>query len=96
MAALFKALADPVRLRLLSLIASAPAGEVCACELTDPAARSQATVSHHLAVLTAAGFIVRQQRGKWAWFRVAPQRQEYVRFVLRSSEAALGSDATAA
>lgn len=82
LAALFKALADPVRVRLLSIIASAPAGEACACDLTAPSARSQATVSHHLTVLTTAGLIVRQQRGRWAWFRMAPGREAFVRFVL--------------
>lgn len=76
----FKVLGDPVRLRLLSLIASAP--EMCACDLTDPLDRSQATVSHHLSVLTKAGLITREQRGKWAWFSVAPDRVEFVRSVL--------------
>jgi ArsR family transcriptional regulator len=78
----FKALADPVRLRLLSLIASVPEGEVCACELNEPLARSQATVSHHLSMLVSAGLVTREQRGKWAWFRVAPERAEFVRSVL--------------
>jgi ArsR family transcriptional regulator len=76
----FKVLGDPVRLRLLSLIASAP--EMCACDLTDSLDRSQATVSHHLSVLTNAGLITREQRGKWAWFSVAPDRAEFVRSVL--------------
>lgn len=78
-ARLFRALADPVRLRLLSVIASAPAGEVCACDLTEPVGRSQATVSHHLSILVRAGLIAREQRGKWAWFRVADERRELVR-----------------
>jgi ArsR family transcriptional regulator len=82
LAADFKVLSDPVRLRLLSLIASVPEGEVCACELNDPLERSQATVSHHLSVLTNAGLITREQRGKWAWFTVAPDRAEFVRSVL--------------
>jgi ArsR family transcriptional regulator, arsenate/arsenite/antimonite-responsive transcriptional repressor len=81
----FKALADPVRLRLLSLIASVPEGEVCACEMTTPIGRSQATVSHHLSVLADAGLITREQRGKWAWFKVAPGRVEFVRSVLEDS-----------
>ena len=78
----FKVLADPVRLRLLSLIASVPEGEVCACDLNAPLERSQATVSHHLSVLVKAGLITREQRGKWAWFAVAPERAEFVRSVL--------------
>ncbi|HEU4915747.1 MAG TPA: metalloregulator ArsR/SmtB family transcription factor [Acidimicrobiia bacterium] len=78
----FKVLGDPIRLRLLSLIASVPQGEVCACDLNDPLGRSQATVSHHLSILTAAGLVTREQRGKWAWFRIAPERSEFVRSVL--------------
>ena len=78
----FKALADPVRLRLLSLIASVPAGGVCACDLNEPFRRSQATISHHLSVLVKAGLITREQRGKWAWFQVAPERSDFVRTVL--------------
>lgn len=81
-AAVLKALADPVRLRLLSLIASAAEGEACACDLNDPVARSQATVSHHLGILVDAGWVLRTQRGKWAWFRVAPSRQDLVKAVL--------------
>lgn len=82
LAADFKVLADPVRLRLLSLIASVPEGEVCACDLTEPLGRSQPTISHHLSVLVKAGLITREQRGKWAWFVVAPDRVDFVRSVL--------------
>jgi ArsR family transcriptional regulator len=78
----FKVLSDPIRLRLLSLIASMPQGEVCACDLNDPLDRSQATVSHHLSVLAKAGLITREQRGKWAWFTIAPERADFVRSVL--------------
>jgi len=78
----FKVLADPIRLRLLSLIASVPEGEVCACDLNEPLGRSQATVSHHLSVLAKAGLIAREQRGKWAWFQVAPERADFVRSIL--------------
>lgn len=78
----FKVLADPIRLRLLSVIASVPEGEVCACDLNQPLGRSQATVSHHLSVLARAGLITREQRGKWAWFQVAPERAEFVRSIL--------------
>lgn len=70
LAAVLKALADPVRLRLVSIIASAPAGEVCACDLPAALDRSQPTISHHLTQLTRAGLINREQRGKWAWFSI--------------------------
>jgi ArsR family transcriptional regulator len=74
LAAAFKVLADPVRLRLLSLIANAPAGEMCACDMVAPTGRSQPTVSHHLSILADAGLVTREQRGKWAWFSVQPER----------------------
>lgn len=73
-----KALADPVRLRLVSLIAASSCGEACACDLTSPTGRSQATVSHHLSQLVKAGIIEREQRGKWAWFRLDQARIESV------------------
>jgi ArsR family transcriptional regulator len=73
LATTFKALADPVRLRLLSLVASAEGGEVCVCDLPEQVDRSQPTVSHHLTVLTEAGLVTREQRGRWAWF-AADQR----------------------
>lgn len=76
-AAVMKALADPVRIRLVSLIASAPDGEVCACDLPDAVGRSQPTVSHHLTQLVNAGLLHREQRGRWAWFRV--DRDEFRR-----------------
>ncbi len=68
LAGMLKALADPVRLRLISFIAATENGEACACDLTEPTGRSQATVSHHLTQLTQAGILDREQRGKWAWF----------------------------
>lgn len=63
-----KALSDPARLRLVSLIASN--GEMCVCDLTEPLGLTQPTVSHHLKVLAAAGLVHREQRGKWAYFSV--------------------------
>lgn len=78
----FKVLADPVRLRLLSLVAAAPGGEVCACDLVEPLGRSQPTVSHHLGVLTDAGLLTREQRGRWAWFRPVPERLAVLRDAL--------------
>lgn len=84
LAGAFKVLADPVRLRLLSLIASAPEGEMCACDLTEPVGRSQPTVSHHLSLLTSAGLLEREQRGKWAWYRVVPERVAVLRDALQT------------
>ena len=74
LAALLKALADPVRLRLVSLIGAAPSGEICTCDLPELVGRSQPTVSHHLKQLVEAGIVHREQRGKWAWFRLDRQR----------------------
>ncbi len=74
LASLLKALADPVRLRLVSIIANASGGEVCACDLPALVDRSQPTVSHHLSQLVDAGLVAREQRGKWAWFRLRPER----------------------
>jgi len=71
-----KVLADPARLRLLSLVASSTTGEACACDLVEPLGRSQPTVSHHLSILVDAGFLTREKRGKWAWYRVVPERLE--------------------
>ena len=70
---LVKALADPVRLRLLSLVASHANGEACVCDLTDPVALSQPTVSHHLKILVDAGILTRHQRGRWAYYRLVPE-----------------------
>ena len=82
LAAAFKVLADPVRLRLLSLIANASTGERCACDLVAPTGRSQPTVSHHLSILTDAGLLKREQRGKWVYFRVDPDRVAVLRDAL--------------
>ena len=67
-----KALADPARLRLLSIIAMHDDG-ACVCDLTEPVGLSQPTVSHHLKVLTDAGFVTREQRGVWAYFSLVPE-----------------------
>lgn len=82
LAGAFAVLADPVRLRLLSLLASAPAGEACVCELVDPLGRSQPTVSHHLKILADAGLIAGDKRGRWVWYRVVPERVDLLRSVL--------------
>lgn len=72
----FKALSDESRLRLLSIVASHPEGEACICDLTGPVGLSQPTVSHHMRVLADAGLIVREQRGKWAYFSLAATAQQ--------------------
>jgi ArsR family transcriptional regulator len=70
LASVFKALADPARVKLVSLIAASHGGEACVCDLTDPLGLSQSTVSHHMKLLVDAGLVTRDQRGKWAYYRV--------------------------
>ena len=82
LAVAFGVLADPVRLRLLSLVASAEAGEACVCELVEPLGRSQPTISHHLKILAEAGLIVGDKRGRWVWYRAVPDRLDLLRSVL--------------
>src|SRR5262245_1903051 len=83
LAASFRAVGDPARLRLLSLIQAQPDGEACVCHLIPALGLSQSTVSHHLKVLLRAGLLAREQRGVWAWYRVVPES-------LRALRAALG------
>ena len=82
LASVFKVLSDPSRLRLLSMIANSEADEACVCDLVDAIDRSQPTVSHHLGQLAEAGLIEREKRGKWAWYRVVPERLEALRAAL--------------
>jgi ArsR family transcriptional regulator len=86
LAAAFAALADPARLRLLSLIAAQPTGEVCACDLVEPLGKSQPTVSHHLKVLYEAGLVDRERRGTWVWYRVERGRLAALRLALGAEE----------
>jgi ArsR family transcriptional regulator len=74
LADVLRALADPIRLRLVSIIGTAESGEVCACDLPALVGRTQPTVSHHLSLLVRAGVLEREQRGKWAWFRLRRER----------------------
>ena len=78
----FKALADPVRLRLLSIIAAAPTGEACACDLTAPVGKSQPTVSHHLKVLREAGLVTSRKHGTWVHYRAVPEQLDALRGAL--------------
>ena len=82
LAGALRVLADPARLRLLSLIGATSAGESCVCDLTEPLGLSQPTVSHHLTVLADAGLVHREQRGRWAYFRVNPEPLELLRGAL--------------
>ncbi len=87
LAGLLKVLADPARLRLLSLVAAASDGEACACDLVEPVGRSQPTVSHHLSLLVDAGLLTREKRGKWAWYRIVPERLGALRDALAPTAA---------
>jgi ArsR family transcriptional regulator, arsenate/arsenite/antimonite-responsive transcriptional repressor len=78
LATVLKALADPVRLRLLSLVRASEAGEACVCDLTDALGLSQPTVSHHLKTLVTAGVLTREKRGVWAWYRLVPETLDTV------------------
>lgn len=79
----YAALADPVRLRLLSMIAAA--GELCSCDMVEPLAKSQPTVSHHTKILAEAGLIEGDKRGRWVWWSVVADRSEFVARVLSPS-----------
>jgi ArsR family transcriptional regulator len=80
MAPVLAALGDPVRLRLLSIVASE--GEVCSCSLEDPLGKSQPTISHHTRVLAEAGLITGEKRGRWTWWQIVPERLVEVRRLL--------------
>jgi ArsR family transcriptional regulator len=82
LAAALKVLADPARLRLLSLITAQPGAEACVCHLVEPIGLSQPTVSHHLKVLLQAGLVAREQRGSWAYFRVREEPLAALRALL--------------
>ena len=82
LAAALRVLADPARLRLLSILGAHPNGEACVCELTAPIGLSQPTVSHHLKVLADAGLVGREKRGRWVYFWVLPEPLELLRGAL--------------
>jgi ArsR family transcriptional regulator len=82
MAQIFGALSDPIRLRMLSLVASQD--EVCSCSLEEPLGKSQPTISHHTRILAEAGLIVGERRGRWMWWSVVPERLEDVARILAS------------
>ena len=84
LARVFAALGDPVRLRLLSLIADA--GEIWACDLLEPLAKAQPTVSHHTKVLAEVGLVTGEKRGRWVWWSIVPERVAEVRDALAAAE----------
>ena len=88
-----KAVADPARLRLLSMVAAHEGGEACVCDLTAPLGLSQPTVSHHLRVLVDAGLVTRDKRGVWAWYRLVPGALDAIAAVLSTAGTAAGSGA---
>lgn len=73
-----KAIADPTRLRLLSMVAAHEGGEACVCDLTEPLGLTQPTVSHHLKILVEAGLLVREKRGVWAYYALVPGSLEAI------------------
>ncbi len=87
LARIFRALGDRHRVRLLSMIAAADGGQACICDLTAPLGLSQPTVSHHMKQLVEAGLVTREQRSKWAYYRVDPQAIHAVGDILRGSAA---------
>jgi len=91
-APLLKALADPVRLRLMSLIASRPGGEACVCDLTDAFDLSQPTISHHLKVLHDAGLLARDKRSVWVWYRARTEALTSLGALIGSASTVSGAD----
>ena len=80
----FHALADPVRLRILSILASSSEGEVCVCDFVGPVGKSQPTVSHHLKILTEAGLVQGDRRGRWVWYSLNRERLSELRAAIDS------------
>jgi len=83
LARILKALADPTRLRLVSMVAAHQGGEACVCDLTDPLGLTQPTISHHLKILLDAGILTRDKRGKWSYYALVPAALEALASVLR-------------
>lgn len=85
LAVALKALAEPTRLRLVSLIAAHDGGEACVCDLTAPVGLSQPTVSHHLKILVDTGLLEREQRGRWAYYTIVPGALDALAGILTSA-----------
>ncbi|KWW98606.1 putative transcriptional regulator [Carbonactinospora thermoautotrophica] len=82
LARLFKAVADPTRLQLLSMIQGSPTGEACVCDLTEPFGLTQPTISHHLKILIDAGLLRREKRAIWSWYSITPEHHDTLRRLL--------------
>ena len=85
LARLLKALADPTRLRLVSMVAAHDGGEACVCDLTEPLGLTQPTISHHLKILVDAGIFTRDKRGVWAYYSLVPATLDALAAVLRTT-----------
>ena len=85
LARMFKALADPTRLRLVSMVAAHEGGEACVCELTEPLGLTQPTISHHLKILVDAGIFTRDKRGVWAYYALVPTAMDALSAVLSTA-----------
>jgi ArsR family transcriptional regulator, arsenate/arsenite/antimonite-responsive transcriptional repressor len=85
LARLLKALADPTRLRLVSMVAAHDGGEACVCDLTAPLGLTQPTISHHLKILVDAGILTRDKRGVWAYYALVPAALDALAAVLSTS-----------
>jgi len=83
-AKVFKALSDPIRIRLLSLVRYSPGGEACFCDLAEEFDMPQPSLSHHLRVLVAAGILDRERRGTWSWYTVVPEPLRSLETLLRT------------
>jgi ArsR family transcriptional regulator, arsenate/arsenite/antimonite-responsive transcriptional repressor len=86
LARILKALADPTRLRLVSMVAAHEGGEACVCDLTDPLGLTQPTISHHLKILVDAGIFTRDKRGKWAYYSLVPSALDALASVLTTGQ----------
>ena len=84
LARILKALADPTRLQLVSLVAAHEGGEACVCQLTEPLGLTQPTISHHLKILVDAGIFTRDKRGKWAYYAIVPSAMNAISAVLHT------------
>jgi len=85
LARLLKALADPTRLRLVSMVAAHESGEACVCDLTEPLGLTQPTVSHHLKILVEAGIFTRDKRGVWAYYALVPAALDALSAILSTT-----------
>jgi ArsR family transcriptional regulator, arsenate/arsenite/antimonite-responsive transcriptional repressor len=79
----YAALGDPARVKIVAILADAEGGEVCVCDFVEPLGKTQGTVSHHLKVLSDAGLVVGDRRGKWVWYSIRPEHRSSLRRAIR-------------